>query len=210
MTLSKLAETIQLSISIPDSEKKIAGKIVMRLEKMVKKLDHLNKHLNLMYNPFKQYNTVSEDSVNKYRGPIWKFTKQIKENFEVIREIAVMVVRDMKSFSADTHIIKLISAFTDDFGDIEDQLISLTQILANWDHPNYKNNVVTAMESLKKESAEMRNLIYDRIIDHINTNILAKNWVDNAVEHMNLDLKEKEPAVSRLYKEREKKLKNLI
>ena len=210
MTLLKLAETIELSIDIPDSEKKIAAKIVMRLEKMVKKLDYFNKHLNIMYNPFKEYNTVSQESIEKYRGSIWKFIKQIKENFEKIRGIAIVVVRDMKSFSSDTHIVQLISTFTDDFGDIEDQVISLNNVLSNWNHPHFKNNVISAMEGLKKEIAEMRKLIYDRIIDHINTNILVKNWVDDVGEKMNLDLREKEPAVSRLYKEREKKLMDLI
>lgn len=210
MTLRKIAETIELSIDIPDSEKKLGGKIVLRLEKMVKKLDVFNKHLNILYNPFKEYATVSEESVQKYRGSLWKYTKQIKENFEGIRDIAILIVRDLKHFDNDTHVTELVGTFTDDFGDIEDQVISITQVISNWEHPQYKNNVVSAMELLKKEIAEMRKLIYDRIINHINTNILAKNWVDSASEEKSLELREKEPAVSRLYKEREKRIKDVM
>ena len=113
MNLFKLAETVNLSIDIPDSEKKIAGRLVLRLERLNKKLDAFNKHLNILYNPFKKHNTVSESSVEKYRGVIWGYLQQIKENFEDIRDITALCVKDLRYFNSDTHIneIKSIKAF---------------------------------------------------------------------------------------------------
>lgn len=210
MTLSKLAETIELSIDIPDSEIKTAGRIVMRLEKLSKKLDGFVSHINLLYDPFKKYNTVSEDSVHKYRGTLWDYRNKIIENFEALKDIAIVVVKDMKSFQFDTHITELVSAFTDEVGDIEDQVKHLTDAIVNWDHTTYKDNITACAEAVKKEVAELNKLIYDRIVDHINENILGKNWVDHAIEKKKVNFDESEPAVSRLFKEREKRLKSIM
>lgn len=210
MSLFKLAETIELSINIPDSEKKIAAKIVFRLEKLNKKIDFFNKHLNKLYNPLKKYNKVSKDSVEKYRGIIWNYTKQIKENFEKIRNLAILCLQDLKRFETDPEFNQLISSFTNDFGDVEDQVIYLTNAIINWDASNYKENVILSMDNLKKETAEIRKLIYDRLISHINKNILTKNWIDNGLNRLNVDMENNEPAISRLYKERKDKLKRFF
>jgi hypothetical protein len=206
MVLSKLAETIEFSIDIPDSEIKTAGRIIMRLEKLSKKLDNFVDHINLLYDPFKKYNTVSEESVHKYRGTLWDYRNKVIENFESLKDIAGVVVKDMKSFNFDTHIVELVSAFTDEVGDIEDQVKFLTDAIANYDHTSYKDNVTSCAEAVKKEVAELNKFIYDRIIDHMNSNILGKNWVEK--KHIKFD--ESEPAVSRLYKEREERLKNIM
>lgn len=210
MSLLKLAETIEMSMEIPDDERKIAASTVVHFEKLVKKLQSFNKHLNVMYNPFKEYQTVSSESVEKYRGAIWKYRKRIIENFHKIKELALICVRDMSHFDSDTHITELLSAFSDDIGGIEDQVNSLIAVLANWETGNYKNNVVSAIENLKKEIAEIRKLIYDRIIDHINTNILAKNWVDNISDELNISIQQREPLITQLYEEREKQLKQML
>jgi hypothetical protein len=210
MTLRKLAETIELSLDVPDSEKKVGAAIVLRLEKLLKKLNAFNKHLNILYDPFKEHSNVSEESVIKYRGSLWSYLNQINENFDELKELATLCIRDLKKFSSDTDIGEMISTFTDDFGDIEKQEDTLTHIISNWEASDYRNKVVSGMEGLKKEVAEFKKLIEDRIIDHVNKNILTKNWLDGASEKYHLDLKEQEPAISRLYKDREKKLKNFI
>ena len=208
MSILKLAETIEMSMDIPESDKKIAAETVMQFEKFVRKIGNLNKHLNALYNPFKEHKTVSEESVMENRGAIWKYLKQIKENFEESKAIATVCLRGLDSFSSDTHTSELINTFSDDFGGIEDQVISLNNTISNWDHPNYKDNVIKAMENLKKEIAEMKKLIYDRIIDHINTNILAKNWVDKVNDEISTTIDDNKPLISRLYDERESQLKD--
>jgi len=210
MSLLKLAETIEMSIDIPEDERKIAANAVIHFEKLVKKLQSFNKHLNVIYNPFKEYQTVSAESVEKYRGAIWKYRKKITENFHKIKELCLICVRDLSHFDSDTHITELLSAFSDDVGGIEDQVNSLLAVLANWDTGNYKNNVVLAIENLKKEISEIRKLIYDRIIDHLNTNILAKNWVDDISDELNISIQQREPLVTQLYQEREKQLKQML
>ena len=210
MSLLKLAETVEMSVDIPDDERKIAAEAVVNFERLVKKINYFNKHLDAMYNPFKEYQTISSDSIEKYRGAIWNYRKEIINNFHKVKELALLCVRGLSHFESDTHVTELLGAFSDDIGGIEDQINSLIAVLANWETSNYKNNVTTAIESLKKEIAEVRKLIYDRIIDHLNTNILAKTWVDEISDELNISIKEQEPLVTQLYKEREKQLKQML
>ena len=206
MSLYKLAETIEMSIDIPDSEKKTAAKLVLRLERLLKKLNSFNQHLNILYDPFKAHETVSEESVDKYRGSLWKYLNQVNENFDELKDIMVLCVQDLNKFSSGTDINEMTSAFTDDFGDIEKQEENLTHVISNWDSDDFRNKVVTAMENLKKEIAELKQLIEDRLIDHINENILGKSWLDSK----KVDVSRGAPSISKLFKDREDKLKNLI
>lgn len=193
-------------MDVPESDKKMANTTVMHFERLVKRINNLNKQLNYIYIPFKTYKTVSPESINKYRGAIWNYLKEIKDNFKEIKDLATLCLRGLNHFSSDTHTSELINVFSDDFGNIEDQLISLNTVLTTWDHPAYKDNVIKNIESLKKQGAELKKLIYDRVIEHINTNILNKNWVDEVNDQLSTTVKSNEPLISRLYNERKQKI----
>jgi hypothetical protein len=210
MSLRKLAETIELSVQIPDDEKKIAASAVLHLEKFLKKLNAFNKHLNIIYNPFKEFQSVSDDSVKKYRSALWTYRGQIAENFQELKDLYGLCVKDVGYFDSDTDIIQLLNAFADDMDGFETQEKTLLNALANWDTSNYKDNIVNTITNVKQEIAEMRQMINDRIIDHINTNILVKDWSDGISDDLKKSIKEKEPLIVQLYKEREEQLKKLI
>jgi len=206
MSIYKLAQTIELTMDIPESEKKIAANSVLHFEKLVRKLNYFNKHLDIIYNPFKEYQEVSQESVKKYRAALWNYLKQIIENFEQLKDLASICVKDLNYFKSDTHMNELINSFTNEFGDFEDQIVILKSIMSNWELPTYKDSIVKCVENIKKDIIDIKKLIYDRIIDNINTNILAKNWVDKVDTETNSTIKDNEPLISRLYHEREEKL----
>lgn len=210
MSLRKLAETIELSIDIPESEKKMAAKIVMRFEKMIKKLDYFSDHLELMYDPFSKYNSVSEESILKYRRIIWNYIGQVKDNFESIKDLATICMKELNYFKNDTEIDKLRNTFSDFFYDLDTQVLDLFEILSDWEADEYQKKVISIMEIVMKEVSDIREFIYDRVIEHINSNILMRNWVEYSADKLNIDLKEKEPAITRLYKDREKRIKNMM
>ncbi len=66
------------------------------------------------------------------------------------------------------------------------------------------------IESVKKQTSQIEKLINDRIIDDINTNILAKNWTDNLDDKLKSSIKDKEPYIKQLHQEREQKLKQML
>ena len=60
MSIYKLAETVELTIDIPQSEKKVAAQAVLYFEKLVRKLNSFSKHLDIIYDPFKEYQEDEE------------------------------------------------------------------------------------------------------------------------------------------------------
>jgi hypothetical protein len=210
MSLLKIAETVEMSIDIPDSEKKVGVRIVKRLEKIINSVNNFNDHLDILYNPFKKYNTVSEESIHKYRGSLWDYKQQIEVNLDNIKDMVVKTISDLKTFSTDTSINELISTFTDQFGEIESTTITLIEDIYDLESESYKENIVSDIDSVKKNIEEFKRLIDDRLADHININILSKSWLEDIDEHMKENINEKEPIVTRLYKERNEKLNKIM
>jgi hypothetical protein len=184
----------------------------------MEKLLKFNNYLNILYNPFKEYQTVSPESVHKYRAALWRFTEEIEDLYFgknepqsnqpkdwPIKRIAFVAAAKLKEFSSDTHIAKLLESFSDDSTDVEDNVTSLVAMIRNNESSTFRNNVVSSMENTKKEMSELRKLIEDRIIDHVNTNILAKNWIEDSSQELNMPIQKREPYVVRLYREREQR-----
>jgi len=218
----KSSDTVELSLDITDAEKKTANELVGLLKLLMDKLLKFNNYLNILYNPFKEYQTVSQESAYKYRASLWRFTEEVeklyfgekesKESKESnqpkdwpIKKIAFVAAAKLKEFSTDTHIAKLLESFSDDATDVEDNVTSLIAIIRNYESSTFRNNVVSSMENVKKEISELKKIIEDRIIDHVNTNILAKNWIEDSSQELNIPVQEREPYVVRLYKEREQR-----
>jgi len=212
--------TVEMTLDIPEEEKKIAATLVAWLKLLINKLMNFNNYLNLLYNPFKEYQTVSEESIHKYRATLWRFSEEIEKEYLgkntvsgtnpkdwSIKKTAFMCAAKLKEFSSDTHISKLLESFSDDATDVEDNVDRLVAIIRNYTSSTFRNNVVSSMENTKKEISELKKLIEDRIIDHINTNILAKNWIEDSSQELNIPVQKREPYVVRLYQEREKRLR---
>jgi len=210
MTFSKLAESINMSLDVPSSEKKIAQMVVRKFQQLSKKIDAFDKHLDILYNPFKSHETVTEESVIQHRAALRRYRDKIKDNFANIKVFIVSCITDLNYFSSDTHISELMKSFNDSIGDIEEALEDLLTNLDNWKNKEYRTNVMKCIESVKKQCNQLDDLINDRIIDDINTNILAKNWTDNLDDKLKSSIKDKEPYVKRLHEDREQRLKELL
>jgi hypothetical protein len=204
MSILKLAQTIELTMDIPESDKKIAANLIVNLQKFVKKLDSFTDHLDIMYDPFKKYNVISEESLYENRSAIWNYNKQILKNFEELKSLAFVCVKGLQFFHSDLNIKEMERSFVDSVSDIESNIENLGKKMQDYDVQDYKSSVNSVFENLKIKSSELKDLIEDRIIDNINKNILNKSWVDN-IDDKDLDdvYKNNEPLISKLYKERE-------
>lgn len=205
----KLAQLVEMSLDVPTSEKKIARSIVRRLKQISTKLENFNKQLDIIYNPFKN-NEVSSDSVIENRGTIRRYRDEIEKIFTEIRTIAFLTLQSLNFFSIDTTIMELIKNFTNSFNDIDESVSMLLDVFDDVKSENYKENVISSIENVLKQCAQLDNLINDRIIKHINTNIIASNWVDNLTETFHTTIEQREPYVTRLFKEREEQLKKVL
>jgi len=210
MGFSKFAESINMSIDIPTSEKKIAQRVVRKFQFLIKKIDSFDKHLDILYNPFKSHENVSEKSIVDHRAALRRYRDKINDNFNEIKIFIVGCISDFNYFSSDPNIAELIASFNDNISNIQNVLENLASGLDNWQDKDYRNNIMKSIETVKKETEQLEKLINDRIITHINTNILTKNWTDNLDDKLKSSIKSKEPYIKQLQEEKEKKLKEML
>jgi len=207
---SKFADSVNMSLDVPSSEKKIAQKAVRKFQFLVKKIDAFDKHLDILYNPFKSHENVSKESITDHRAALRRYRDKINENFDEIKVFIVGCITDLNYFSSDTNISEIINSFNDSISNISESLEILLSGLDNWNDKDYRNNIITHIESVKKQIDQLNKLINDRIIADINTNILAKNWTDNLDDKLKSSIKDKEPYIKQLHDERERKLKEML
>lgn len=210
MKLSKFAQSVNMSLDVPSGEKKIAQKCVRRFQGLSKKFDAFDKHLDILYNPFKSHENVTEESVLENRAALRRYRDKIKENFDDVRLFIISCIKELNYFSYDTTVSELIKSFDDSIGDCENSINELLLALDNWQDKDYRKNIMKNMDDVRKYTSEIEKLVDERIITHINTNILAKNWTDSLDDELRSSIKEKEPYIKQLHKEREDKLKQVL
>jgi hypothetical protein len=210
MSISKFSQAPQLSFNVPDNEKDIAKKAVQSFLQVKEKIEAFNVHLDIIYNPFSAHQIVSTKSIVENRGALIRYKNKVRENFNNIAKVALYCVANMNQFSNDTRSVELMKSFVDSIGDIEDQVKNFNIIFKNLKAKEFKDNVIKVVQSIKKQGAQATKLIDERILSHINTNILATNWKENLSQELKFQIEEKEPYIKRLYNDREKQVEDML
>ncbi len=71
---------------------------------------------------------------------------------------------------------------------------------------NFRDAILGQIDLIRQNHQELENLVYDRIIDHIDTNILAKDWMKDTSNTFKVDVQEHVPLIQQLFEERQKEL----
>lgn len=206
----KLANTVEMSFEVPDSEKEMATIASDILEAVISALDLAKDHLNLMYIPFKKHEQISTESLIERRGVLSRYKQQVIKNYNKVKAYALKAIQKLNYFATDTHTLELINSFKDSIEDLEKQVAIFLDILDNYKSQDFRNHIITAIEGIKKQSAQVEKLIKDRIINHIDANILAKNWVTDTGSELHLKIQDRVPLVTELFNERQKALESAV
>lgn len=199
---------IQLSYEIPSEEKDKAIKIINYLDFLLKQIKYCDDHLDLIYIPFKDSQEIPPDQIFKVRAALRRYRDKVAENFNNLKIYAFKIFALMQFFASDTQMSKLIKSFVIAIEDIEKQVNRFLDIFSNLDTKDFSKNVVKGAESIKKELAEIKQILEDRIKNHIETNILARNWVDNISKELQKKVEDKIPLSVSLVNDRNEKLNN--
>jgi uncharacterized protein Yka (UPF0111/DUF47 family) len=210
MNISKFAQTPQLSFDVPDNEKVMAKKAVKAFLQVKEKIEALNTHLDIIYNPFNAHQTISTKSIIDNRGALIRYKNKVRDNFNNIAKTALYCVAHMNQFSNDTHSVELMRSFVESIGDIEDQVKIFDSIFKNLKAKEFRDNVLKVVQGIKKQAAQVTKLIDERLLNHINTNILATNWKENLSQELKFQIEDKEPYIKRLYNDREKQVEDML
>jgi len=200
--LNKLANSIEMSFDISDSEKKLAEDAINLVLKVVNLLSLAKDHLDIMYNPFKKNNSVSTESLIRSRGKLNIYKQQVKKNFEEVKLVSFYAVTKLNNFKTDNHILELINSFKDSMSSLEKQVVIFLDILDDFKSEEFRDSVLAAIESIRKEILDLNNLVKDRIVTHIDENIIGKDWTSSIDNKLKDKVKEEVPLIIQLTKER--------
>lgn len=204
------ADTVEMSFGVPDNEKDIGKNALKCFKRVVKLVEELDRHINYIYNPFSSNERVSVDSVFDNRGALIRYKTKVRDNFNKVTRASIVCIANMNYFTNDTQTAEIMKSFVNAIGDIEDQIDAFDKVFNNFKSEKFKDGVVGACQGIKKQSAQLTKMIYDRILNHINTNILASSWQENLSQELKMRIDEKEPYIKRLYREREKQIEDKL
>lgn len=210
MNIFKTAYKVEMSLDIPDSEKESANSVLKNIEAFSSLINSFDSQLDILHGPFENNEEISVSSVQSIRGVLKRYSDQLNKDFYKLEQVAALIVNDLDAFSSDPKILELIGTFVESVDKLDERTKNLVKTMDNWNSKTYRDDTLSDMNSLKGQLQQLENLLFDRIIKHINTNILAKNWVNSMNEKLKNDIKREEPNVVKLYKEREDILNNIF
>jgi len=202
----KRAYTVQMTYEVSDAEKQEAEKAIIYFNTALKLLSLASDHLNIMKTPFKENTDMTPDSVIKARAAIRRFRDQSVENFNEFKVSAFKCVNAMQTFASDTQTIKLMKSFISAIDDLESKVNDFIKLFDSLDDKEFAQNIVTSIEEIQKQCDDIEEIADDRIIDHIQSNILAKNWVDSVSTELQTKIEKKTPLIMDLYNKRQDQL----
>jgi hypothetical protein len=203
---NRIAQNIEMSFDIPDAEKEKALEAKMYFEATDHALTLAVEHLGHLYDVFTEYTDISVQSVIDHRGLLQgRYSTAIKKNFNEVKKKALLAIRKLNYFSTgDNSIRELIITFEESIKDIEEPVnVLLFVIKDDYDVDGFRDKVIEAIDKIKKQVEDTQDVINDRIIEHIDTNIITKSWMHEMSKELQLEDETNIPSITRLLKERE-------
>lgn len=204
------AYAVQMSYEVSDDEKVQAESALLFFNHSLKLLNLASEHLNIMKTPFKDSPDMSSEDVMKARTAIRRFRDKSIENFNEFKVSAFKCVNAMQTFSSDTQTVKLMKSFISAVEDLEVSVNDFADIFNNLQAKDFSKNVVSSIEEIQKQCETIDEIIDIRLKSHIQSNVLAKSWVDSISNDLNMKLEQKKPLMIDLFNQRQEQLNKMI
>ncbi len=206
----KKSYSIQMSYDVSDEEKNQAEQALLHFNFTLKLLNKANEHLNIMKTPFKENSEMSPESIMKARAALRRFRDKAIENFNYFKISAFKCINIMQHFASDTQTVKLMKSFIDSIDTLEAKVNDFANLFNDLQSRDFAKNVVTNIENIQQECDGIDEIIDERIKNHIQTNILAKSWVDNVSDDLQVKIEQKTPLILELFNKRQDQLNEAI
>lgn len=208
--INKKAYSIQMSYNVSDEEKKLAEKALLYFDFALKKLNIATTHLNIMKTPFKENPEIDPKSIINARAALRRFRDKVIDNFNEFKVVCFNCVNIMQSFASDTQSVKLMKSFISSIDGVEVKVNDFADLFLDLQSKEFVNDIVKIIEEIQKESDSLEEIIDERIKNHIQTNILAKSWVDSISNNLQVNIEKKTPLILDLFNKRQDQLNELI
>lgn len=208
--INKKAYSIQMSYNVSDEEKAQAEKALLYFDFAIKKLHTATTHLNIMKTPFKESPEIDAKSIMQARAALRRFRDKVIDNFNEFKIVCFNCVNLMQSFASDTQSLKLMKSFISSIDGVEVKVNDFADLFLDLQSKDFVVNIVKSIEEIQKESDSIDEIIDERIKNHIQTNILAKSWVDSISNDLQVNIEKKTPLILDLFNKRQDQLNKII
>lgn len=208
--IKRRAYLVQMTYDVSDEERVAAQKALVYFNHTDKLLQLASEHLDIMKTPFKNNPEMDVKEVMKARTAIRRFRDKSVENFNEFKRAAFKCVQVMQDFANDTQTLKLMKSFISSIDELEIKVNKFVDLFDDLETKNFANDVVTAIQSVQDECDDIKEIIDERIKDHIQQNILATNWVDSVGDELEMKIEPKTPLILDLFNKRQDQLNETI
>lgn len=201
------AYSIQMHFGVPESEKRIAEKAEEYFDQLLVNIKDAKDYLDLIYVPFQKHQNIDMEMIVEYRKTFREYRDQVQLKFRNMDKKAYKCVALMNTFSTDTATEELMESFIGTIRELDKYVDTFVSIFSNLNSSEFRDHLISTIDSLKKQMNQIEQLIKDRILDHIDSNILGKNWAKDISDRFEESpIEERVPLVVQLFKERQKAL----
>lgn len=202
----KRAYAIELSYEVSDTEKQQAEKALLYFKHSLKLLDLSSTHLNIMKTPFKDHPNIDKKDIIKSRAAIRRFRDQAVTNFNDFKKSAFKCIYTMQEFSSDTQSIKLIKSFITAVESLEKDVNNFVDIFDDLESQDFSKKIVETIQKIQDQCDSIKEIVDERIKTHIQSDILAKSWVDSISDELQMKITKKTPLLLELFNKRQEQL----
>ena len=200
----------QMSYEVSDTEKIKAEQALLHFDAALKALNLASDHLNIMKTPFKENSDMTPDAIMQSRAAMRRYRDKVIDNFNKFKIISFKCINFMQSFSSDTQSVKLMKSFIASIDDLEVKVNKFIDLFNDLQSKDFSTKVVQGIESVQKTCSSIDEIIDERIKNHIQTNILAKNWVDAVSNDLQMKIEKQTPLILDLFNKRQDQLNEII
>jgi hypothetical protein len=193
-----------MNYDISDVEKMQAEKAITAFSKLIKVIDVFADHLQKMFIPFKENQDITPEQIWKFRRTFRDYRDRAEENLDNMKEAAFHCAQIMMTFMSDTQVEKLMKSFNMSIDDVSKQFRIFKDYFNNLQADDFKDNAVKTLDTMSKEIDQLKEIVDERIQSYLETDILAKSWVDEAGGDNHIE--EKVPYDSKLFDAQQQEL----
>lgn len=181
--MSKLANEQKISFQIPENELKIAAECLEYVKDFsenivlkVKSKDKNKELLDIISEPFGEDVTLTQEQLKKTEKFVKLFAELYKNNIIKIKQGALHILDLMEIFNSGEKVEAILSSLFDIVDNLDKESTSLIAILDDVEDKDFQKNLVNAIKIVKKRSAQLKQLLNERLIEYLRKDILGEDW----------------------------------
>ncbi len=175
----------QLSFKVPEGEKKVALQAVRLFENLVDgQMKDFSQHIDLMYQPFTDYQGIQPEQALDASVHFSIFDKMMQNKLTTLKSKLLKAMDLLEEFESDHEIETMLSALNSSIATLDKQVARFETVLDDLNTKDFQQNSIRSMDVIKKELAQLKQLIVETVVDYIRTHILDEDWTTSIREEV--------------------------